>query len=255
MKRMLIAGVFVLTAAAQALAADMPAPFPSPQPPASYYPAAAPFNWGGFYVGANGGYGFGTSSWVAAAVTGIPPAPSSSAIATGPFNLRGLLAGGTLGLNLQANDFVFGVETDGDWTNLNGSSSYCSMPLPFPIGAAAGATCETKSVVFGTLRGRLGYAFGRVLVYGTGGVAGAKVEAGLNPPATFDNAANFGWTAGAGIEFAFADNWTAKVEYLYASVGTMTCNTPANCGTSVPVSVSLAENIVRAGINYKFGPW
>ena len=250
MKRMLIAGVFALTAAEQALAADMPAPFPSPQPPASYYPAAAPFNWSGFYVGANGGYGFGTSSWSAPAVdtaTLISPA-----VATGSFNLRGLLAGGTLGLNMQANAFVFGVEADGDWTSLNGNGStangYCSL-------ATVGATCETKSPVFGTLRARLGYAFGRVLVYGTGGVAGAQVQAGFNPPATFDGAANFGWTAGAGMEFAFADNWTAKVEYLYANLGTLTCSTPANCGTGVPVSVPLTENIVRAGINYKFGPW
>ncbi len=248
MKRMLIAGVFVLTAAGQALAADMPAPYPSPQPPASYYPAAAPFNWGGLYVGVNGGYGFGTSSWSAAAIN--TATLISPAVATGPFSPRGLLAGGTLGLNLQASDFVFGVEADGDWTNLHGSSSYsyCSS-------VTVGATCETKSPIFGTLRARLGYAFGRVLVYGTGGVAGAQVQAGFNPPATFDGAANFGWTGGAGMEFAFADNWTAKVEYLYASVGTMTCNTPANCGTSVPVSVSLTENIVRAGINYKFGPW
>ncbi len=254
MKRMLIAGVFVLAAAGQALAADMPAPYPSPQPPASYYPAAAPFNWGGFYVGANGGYGFGTSSWSAAEVTSAT-APPSSAIATGPFSARGMLAGGTFGLNMQASDFVFGIEADGDWTNLKGSSSYCGMPPPFSIGAPAGATCETKSDVFGTLRARLGYAFGRVLVYGTGGLAAAGVQAGFNPPATFDFAASFGWTGGAGIEFAFADKWTAKVEYLYANLGSMTCNTPANCGTSVPVSVSLTESIVRAGINYKFGPW
>jgi outer membrane immunogenic protein len=101
----------------------------------------------------------------------------------------------------------------------------------------------------------LGYAFGRVLVYGTGGLADAKVQAGFNSPATFDNASNFGWTGGGGIEFAFADNWTAKVEYLYAALGTMTCSTPANCGNSVPVTISLSENIVRAGINYKFAPW
>ena len=247
MNRVLIAGAFILAVAGQAVAADMPAPFPSPQPPASYYPALTPFNWGGFYVGANGGYGFGTSSWSAPAVTGIPPALPSPAVATGSFSARGMLAGGTFGLNMQASDFVFGVEADGDWTNLNGNGSsagYCT----------AGVTCQTKSPIFGTLRARFGYAFGRVLVYGTGGVADAKVQAGFNPPASFDSADNFGWTGGAGIEFAFADNWTAKVEYLYAALGTMTCST-ANCGTSVPVTVSLSENIVRAGINYKFGPW
>jgi outer membrane immunogenic protein len=158
-----------------------------------------------------------------------------------------MLAGGTFGLNMQASDFVFGVEADGDWTNLNGNGSsagYCT----------AGVTCQTKSPIFGTLRARFGYAFGRVLVYGTGGVADAEVRAGFNPPATFDYADNFGLTGGAGIEVAFADNWTAKVEYLYAGLGTMTCSA-ANCGTSAPVTVSLSENIVRVGINYKFAPW
>ncbi|MGO9330018.1 MAG: outer membrane protein, partial [Steroidobacteraceae bacterium] len=135
---------------------------------------------------------------------------------------------------------------DGDWTNLNGSSSntYCSSNT---------TTCETKSVVFGTLRARFGYAFDRILVYGTGGVADGYVQAGFNPPATFDAANNFGWIVGAGVEFAFADNWTAKVEYLYTDLGNMTCST--NCGPSVPVTVSLSENIVRAGVNFKFGPW
>ena len=250
MKRMLIAGAVLLTAAGQAFAADMPAPYPAPQPPASYYPTAAPvlnFNWGGLYVGANGGYGFGTSSWSAPAVD--TATLISSAVATGPFNLRGVLAGGTLGLNLQASDFVFGVETDGDWTNLIGNGSSAGY------NCTAGVTCQTKGPFFGTVRARLGYAFGRVLVYGTGGLADAKVQAGFNPPASFDGADNFGWTGGAGIEFAFADNWTAKVEYLYAGLGTMTCSTPANCGNSVPVTVSLSENVVRAGINYKFGPW
>ncbi len=143
MKRMLIAGVFVLTAAGQALAADMPAPFPSPQPPASYYPAAAPFNWGGLYVGANGGYGFGTSSWSAAAIN--TAALTSSAIATGPFSARGMLAGGTLGLNMQASDFVFGVEADGDWTNLKGSSSYCGMPPHSRSGRLLGRLAKPKA--------------------------------------------------------------------------------------------------------------
>ncbi len=251
MKRMLIAGVLVLTAAGQALAADMPAPYPAPQPPASYYPTAAPvlnFNWGGFYVGANGGYGFGTSSWSAPPVY-VGGTLMSPAVATGSFSARGMLAGGTVGLNWQADAFVFGIEADGDWTNLIGNGSSAGY------NCTAGVTCQTKSPIFGTLRARFGYAFGRVLVYGTGGVADAEVRAGFNPPGTFDYANNFGWTGGAGIEVAFADNWTAKVEYLYAGLGTMTCSSAANCGNSVPVAVSLSENIVRAGINYKFGPW
>ena len=127
MKRMLVVGALVFAVVEAALAADV-APPPPPVPPTSYFPATAPINWGGFYVGVNGGYGFGTSNW------------SSAAGSVGSFNTSGALFGGTLGLNLQANAFVFGVETDGDWTNLNGSSSngYCSF-------ITANATCETKS--------------------------------------------------------------------------------------------------------------
>src|SRR5271166_3790281 len=110
MRRIAIAGAFILAVAGQAVAADMPVP--SPSPPNSYYPALAPFNWGGFYVGAHGGYDFGTSSWSAPAISSLAPA-----LATGSFSPRGFLAGGTLGLNLQASAFVFGVEADGDWTN------------------------------------------------------------------------------------------------------------------------------------------
>ena len=110
-----------------------------------------------------------------------------------------MLAGGTLGLNMQASDFVFGVEADGDWTNLIGNGSSAGY------NCTAGVTCQTKSPFFGTVRARLGYAFGRVLVYGTGGLADAKVQAGFNPPARFDGADNFGWTGGAGIELPLFD--------------------------------------------------
>ena len=232
MKRVLMAGAFVLISIGRVLAADLPQPFPPPQPPANYYPAAAPINWGGFYVGVNGGYGFGKSNWSAAAGS------------VGSFNTSGVLVGGTVGLNLQASDFVFGVEGDGDWTNLNGGSSngYCS------------GLCETKSEWLGTARIRVGYTFNRILVYGTGGVAFGDIQTGFNPPAIFDSSISVGWTAGAGIEYAFAQNWSAKIEYLYVDLGSVSCSS-ANCGSAVPFTVPLTENIVRAGVNFKFGPW
>lgn len=237
MKRLLVAGALTLAAVGQVMAADLPLPYPAPQPPASYYPGAAPMNWGGFYIGANGGYGFGSSSW------------TGTGVATGSFDPRGFLVGGTIGLNMQASNFVFGVETDADWTNLHGSSSaaYCSA-------VSVGAVCETKSDVVGTLRARIGYAFDRVLVYGAGGLAYGNLQTGYNPPATFDTNTNFGWTAGAGVEFAFADRWSAKVEYLYVNLGSVSC-TSANCGAGVPITVPFTENIVRAGVNFRFGPW
>ena len=245
----MIAGAFVIAAAGQVIAADMPAPYPAPQPPASYYPAAAPFNWGGFYVGANGGYGFGTSSW-SAPLYHSPGSVIAPAVATGSFSPRGFLAGGTLGLNLQNSAFVVGVRP-----TATGRTSTAVAPLRMPpVSDPAGGNLRNQERYFWHVARRLGYAFGRVLVYGTGGLAAAGVQVGFNRP-HFDVATNFGWTAGAGIEVAFAEKWTAKVEYLYVNLGSMTCNTPANCGASVPVTVSLTENIVRAGINYKFGPW
>jgi outer membrane immunogenic protein len=241
MKRIFVVGALLFASVEVVLAADIATPSP-PTPPSSYFPTTAPINWGGFYIGVNGGYGFGTSKWTAAAAS---PAAGGT---IGSFNTSGLLVGGTLGLNLQANAFVFGVETDGDWTNLNGSSSngYCSS-------VTANATCETKSDWLSTARIRIGYAFNQILVYGTGGIAFGDIQSGLNPPATFGSSINVGWTAGAGIEYAFAQNWSAKIEYLYINLGNVSC--PVNCGPAVPFTVPLAENVIRAGVNFKFGPW
>ena len=241
MKRMLVVGALMFAGVEVVLAADSATP-PSPAPPSSYFPTTAPINWGGFYIGVNSGYGFGTSNWTAAA------ASLAAGASIGSFNTSGFLVGGTMGLNLQAGAFLFGVETDADWSTVHGSNSnsYCSA-------ITANAICETKSDWLGTGRLRIGYVFDRVLLYGTGGIAFGNIQAGLNPPATFDSATNVGWTAGAGVEFAFAENWTAKLEYLYVDLGSMSCS--VNCGLAVPFTVPLTEKVVRAGVNFKFGPW
>jgi len=99
------------------------------------------------------------------------------------------------------------------------------------------------------VRGRAGYAFDRFMVYGTGGAAFGDLQAaaGVLP---FNSTTQVGWTAGAGIEYAFLPNWTAKVEYLYVDLGSQSCPF-ANCaGTAT--TVSLTENVIRAGINFKF---
>jgi outer membrane immunogenic protein len=244
---MLMAGACVLAAvglelgqgSGQALAADLPVP--PVQPPASYFPATPPTDWAGFYVGANGGYGFGTSNW------------TGTAVSTGAFNTSGGMGGGTLGLNLQTGAVVLGFEGDADWTNINGSSAtaYCSS-------VTVGATCLTKNSVLATARARVGYAFDRVLVYATGGGAFGNVLTGFSPPTTFDDTVSFGWTGGAGIEVAFAERWTAKVEYLYLDLDHTPCissNCGPNASSNTPVAVSFTQNIVRAGVNFRFAPW
>jgi len=238
MKRLLLAGVLAFAAGGQVLAADLPPPAPPPPPPrapATYVPVPIPvFTWTGFYLGVNGGYGFGSSTW-----TGT----------TSSFATNGVLVGGTVGINYQMGGFVVGIEGDGDWTNLKGTAS-----IPPCVALGAGATgCETKSNFLGTIRGRAGWAWDRILFYGTAGGAIVNVQTTLPPSTVFDSTTKFGWTAGAGIEAAITPNWTAKVEYLFVDASNATC--AVNCGTASGATVKFTENVVRAGINFKFGPW
>jgi len=211
------------------LAADLPVPAPTPR--VAYVPPPPLYTWTGIYLGINGGYAFGTSSW------------SNPVFTTGNFNTNGWLVGGTLGGNYQIGQFVIGLEGDGDWTNINGTTNF--------DGCATFAGCKTSNDWLATVRGRAGWAWDRTLFYATGGAAFGNIQAnlGVNPVTTLST--QTGWTAGAGIEGMFLPNWTAKIEYLYVNLGTATCPV-AVCTLSPPGSVPLTENIVRAGINYKF---
>jgi outer membrane immunogenic protein len=227
MKRMLLAGVLAL-AAGQAFAADLPPPpAPPPRAPATYVPVPAPiFTWTGIYIGINGGYGFGTGDF------------SSG---TSVSSVNGFLVGGTLGGNYQIGSFVIGLEGDGDWSNFDGTNTTS-------CGGFAG--CEVKSDWLATVRGRAGFAWDRILFYGTGGAAFGNVQGGPSG-GPFDTGTQIGWTGGAGVEAAFTPNLTAKIEYLYVDLGNLSCTLNCLAGGNL----NLKENIVRAGINYKFGWW
>jgi len=222
MKRFFFAGALALIAGGTPLAADLPQ-VPAPVPP---------FSWTGVYLGPDAGYGFGTSSWTA-------PPPSGS---TGNFSTSGGLFGFTVGGNYQFHHFVLGIEADADWTSLSGSVR-CTNPGGLPLG------CQTNGETLATVRGRAGFAWDRILFYGTGGAAFGNVQAGSSATAAFDSGLEAGWTAGAGIEAAIAPNWSVKVEYLYVDLGSLSCN--VNCAAST--SVSFTENVIRAGVNYQFG--
>lgn len=233
MKRILLAGTFALAAASPSLAADLPQPMaPAPRAPAAYVPAPSPvYDWAGIYVGINGGYGFGNSDWEPAGGT-----------ATGNFNVNGGLAGATIGANMQSGQFVFGIEADGDWSGLSGSTS---------SGGCALSTCTTSNNWLATVRGRAGYAFDRVLVYGTAGGAMGDVKAAIPTGSTDDT--EFGWTAGAGVEVGLTPNLTAKVEYLFVDLANGSCGAALCGGTAVPVTFD--TSLVRAGLNFKFNPF
>jgi outer membrane immunogenic protein len=242
MKRIVLAAA-VAFSTAPALAADLPAPPPPPQAPAAYVPVAAPvYNWSGIYVGINGGYGFGDSNWDFSSVVGFPAS-------TGNFDINGPLVGGTVGANFQTGQFVFGLEADGDWTDINGTAGVCS---PF--------TCQTSNDWLATVRGRVGFAMDRVLFYGTAGGAAGNVKATFSGTlfgtafSISSDSDEFGWTAGAGVEYAVTNNLTAKVEYLFVDLGNGSLSCPvATCGVPISVPVSFDASLVRVGVNYKFG--
>jgi outer membrane immunogenic protein len=243
----IISAVGVLLAGlGYAVAADMPVPGSVPVPPPAYYPTY--YNWSGVYVGVNAGGGFGTSSWANVPVTGGP------VVSTGGFNVSGALAGGTLGVNYQTGEFVVGFEGDIDWSGVKGSSSAAACSALDPGVISATSTCQTNTTWLGTARARIGYAFDRVLVFGTAGAAFDGRQAVITGFGTNNLPPQLGWTVGAGVEYAFTEAISAKAEYLFANLGTNSCPaTAAGCGALASASLSLSTfNMVRAGVNYRF---
>jgi outer membrane immunogenic protein len=216
-----------------AAAADLPVKA-APVPVAIY-------DWTGFYIGVSGGGSFGQSTHIDQA-TGLGD--------TLGYNLKGGLVGGTIGYNWQVSSFVFGFEGDASWVGQYGSN--------FDDGLAGNSafTSFTKETWVATARGRAGYAVNNLLFYGTGGYAAAGVEAGVkdaNTGALLASATSTrsGWTAGGGLEWGFAPNWSAKFEWLYMKFESAAFNTLQAEGPRS--SVPLDDNVVRAGINYRFG--
>jgi len=203
--------------AGSAMAADL-----SMAPAPMMVPGAAPIiNWTGFYVGVNGGYGTGRADSTNTPYDG---------------NISGWFAGGQLGYNAQfTGNWVAGVEADVDWSGLKGTINSSSPTI-------------TQSIDwFGTIRGRLGYAFGNVLPYVTGGFA----FGGATRTSSFTSASQSlgvtGYTIGAGVEVGLANNWSIKGEYQYLNFGAVTYNNiPAN------PNVALAAHTFRIGLNKRF---
>jgi outer membrane immunogenic protein len=224
MKRSILAalGLLSLASALPATAADLGRQYPYKAPPVAYVQPA--YNWTGFYLGINGGGAWGSSDWSG---YGVGSSPSGGMI------------GLTAGYNWQApgSQWVFGLEGDIDWTSISGSTS-CGI----------GVNCHTENSWLGTVRGRVGYAFDRFMPYVTGGGAFGNIKANPTGWAGVDDS-HAGWTVGVGLEAALNGRWTAKVEYLYADLGSVGCSS-FQCGS--PVNVDLTMNIVRAGLNYRF---
>jgi outer membrane immunogenic protein len=205
-----IAALLMLGATGAASAADLPRKAPAYISP-SYY------DWTGFYIGANAGYGWSTNFFG---------------------NPKGFVGGGQLGYNWQTGNFVFGVE---------GDIQYTSLKTDTDLGG--GVTGSAKVPAFATVRGRLGYAFDRALVYGTGGWAYTKTEASLTGGGATISTSKWtsGYALGGGLEYALWNRWTVKGEYLYVRSGDVSLTLLGTTGGG-----NYTLNIARVGLNYRF---
>jgi outer membrane immunogenic protein len=225
-----------------AVAADMGMPLKAAPPiaPPSY-------NWSGFYLGIEGGGAWGSTQTISA-----DPAHDPGGPITNPFGVSGGLFGGTIGYNWQFNNWVAGVEGDLSWADKTGSAN--DIP-PF--------TTTTRNTIterwLGTGRVRFGVTpVDRWLVYATGGFAAASVQDSISIPslAVSQTMTRWGWTAGGGVEAAINRNWSVKVEYLFVDLQNATYINPdiptPTGGTIVTRTVTMNDNVVRAGVNYRF---
>ncbi len=229
------------------LAADLPLR-PTFTPSTTPFPLDPP-SWAGFYAGVHLGYGstlddkvgihhLGQGGWTVRNVGG---------------NLTpGGLAGGIqVGYNWQSGAVVFGIEADGSW--LSGKSSFSGV-YPAPIGGIV--TTSASKGAAATLRTRLGYAFGNVLLYGTGGLSVTQVKYMVAPAggvAMSATNARLAPVMGGGVEYAFDSNWTARIEGLYTHLGARRLPATVAPGGQVTTIETQSHWLARVGVNYRFG--
>ncbi|MEZ0171061.1 outer membrane protein [Microvirga sp. TS319] len=219
MKKILLSSVALLGLTAGAMAADLP----SRRAPAPIVAAVPVFTWTGFYVGVNAGVGFnnGDDDLVFGGDTILADSDNDASF----------VGGAQVGYNYQMGSFVVGVEGDLQWADF-GSTTYDFT------GLGGGLITRDSGDWFGTVRGRVGVAFDRALIYATGGWAFA------------DN--RNGWTVGGGIEYAITNNLSAKLEGLYVKLNSDDFTVP---GVGTVSTGDTDFGVVRAGLNYRFGTY
>jgi len=193
----------------------------APVPSSRAAPVVPGYSWSGFYIGAQGGFGWLRNQGA---------------------DFNGGFAGATVGANWQMSSIVVGVEAEGAWADIGRTTA------TGPIGANADVQA------FGSITGRLGLALDNFLIYGKGGFAAANNKIGVTVPgvAASDSRTHTGYTAGGGVEYGFTPNWSAKAEYLFAHYNSENYF----AGILPPAGVasgSFDVHTMKAGINYRFG--
>ncbi len=267
MKKFLLGSVALLaiTAAGSAGAADLAPAYKAPPP--------VLWNWTGLYIGGHIGSALGLNNM------SDPLGPS---IFGDHIRSPGYFGGGQIGYNWQTpgSSWVFGVEADASLANLDGTNTCYAFSGTFDS-----LNCRAHTSSFGTLTGRVGLAFGphdRSLAYIKGGAAWAHSNVdeiintnlfgpgpfGFNAGLTSSNSfTRWGWTIGAGAEYAMTSHWSVRAEYDYMGLGSSTAVAPSPSVITSPIvplagviqpvppaSVSQSIHAFKLGVNYKFGP-
>ena len=262
-RKMLLAsvGAIALTGSA-ALAADLP----SRAPPPVYLPPPPIFTWTGFYIGGQVGGAWGTGSGHLTAFDPVTATLVDTSI--GGDNPSGVIGGGHLGFNYQlpgwnwfsSSGVVIGVEGSVDGSSL---SKTTVVTLPGVFLGSSTLSARSSLDIQGSIRGRLGIAWDRVLIYATGGVAFAGIntdvelsgvdEAGVPFFASASRSnSRTGWTVGGGIEYALTNNWSIGAEYRFTDFGSINRGAVLPDGGFFSAQRRLEENQVQARITYKF---
>jgi outer membrane immunogenic protein len=244
MKKFLLAtvGLVALGMAAPASAADLAARPYTKAPPM----VAAIYDWSGFYIGANGGWGSSRNCWNDA----VDGATGLLVGSEGCHDATGGVAGGQIGYRWQSAGWVFGVEAQGDWADLRGSNASLAF---------GGQTNRSKIDAFGLFTGQVGYAWNNALLYVKGGAALTDSRfttldaAGVLTSSTGDNT-RWGGTIGVGLEYGFAPNWSVGVEYdhLFMQDKTLAFTTPGGLLFQTD-RIRQDVDLVTARVNYRFG--
>jgi outer membrane immunogenic protein len=241
MKKFLLGTVGLIAMAGSASAADLGARPYTKAPPVYVAPV---YDWSGFYIGGNGGWGSSRNCW-----DNVTPSGTFFG-REGCHDATGGVAGGQIGYRWQTAGWVFGLEGQGDWADLSGSN----------ISALTGGRNRTRVDAFGLFTGQIGYAWNNALLYvkGGGAVTDNRHDIYFVPSnilfARSDDQTRWGATVGAGLEFGFAPNWSVGVEYdhLFMQDNTVSFFTPGNFAVGSD-RIRQDVDIVTARINYRFG--
>jgi outer membrane immunogenic protein len=240
MKKFLLGTIGAVAMAAPAFAADLPARTYTKAPPPVVMPV---YDWSGFYIGGNGGWGESRNCLSVVPLTGLVESD-------GCVSKSGGLLGGQVGYRWQTGGMVIGLEAQGDWADLK--SSHVSIINPL-------FTTGTKVDGLGLFTGQIGYAWNATLLYFKGGAAVTSnsffVNNALGVGIASANATRWGGTVGIGGEYGFSPNWTVGIEYDHLFMGdsnnSFSVVNPLLAGALNRISQDV--DMVTLRFNYKFG--